>query len=142
MFAIPGLVAAGALSTYLVVILLSSLPFMRNQEVEAIRLRARFLPCWRDAESATIALRVVVAVATAGLLSVPFGAHRSYWVVMVAGAVLQAGHVSRSSAARAMHRVLGTLLGVAIFGLINLGEPRGLWLVVVLALLQFAIEVV
>jgi len=57
-FAISGLVAAGALSAYLVVILLSSLPFMRNQEVEAIRLRARFLPCWRDAESA-IAMAVL-----------------------------------------------------------------------------------
>jgi uncharacterized membrane protein YccC len=31
---------------------------------------------------------------------------------------------------------------MAIFGLINLAEPRGLWLVIVLALLQFAIEVV
>jgi uncharacterized membrane protein YccC len=61
---------------------------------------------------------------------------------MVAGAVLQASHVSRSSTIRAMHRILGTLLGVAIFSLINLAEPRGLWLVAVLALLQFAIEVV
>jgi hypothetical protein len=141
-FAIPCLVATGALSAYLVVILLSSLSLMRRPEVEAVCLRTQFLPCWRDAEAATIALRVVVAVATAGLLSVPFGVHRSYWVIMVAGAVLQGTHLSRSSAIRAMHRVLGTVLGVAIFGLINLAEPRGLWLVVILALLQFAIEVV
>jgi uncharacterized membrane protein YccC len=61
---------------------------------------------------------------------------------MVAGAVLQTSHVSRFSAIRAMHRVLGTVLGVAIFGLIKLADPRGFWLIVILALLQFSIEVV
>jgi uncharacterized membrane protein YccC len=66
----------------------------------------------------------------------------SYWMVIVAGAVLQASHLSRFSAIRTLHRVLGTILGVAIFGLIKLADPRGIWLVVILALLQFSIEVV
>jgi uncharacterized membrane protein YccC len=105
-------------------------------------LRARFSPPWRNTESRTIAVRVVTAIAASSLLSLPLGMHHTYWVVMVAGAVLQASHVSRLSAIRAMHRVLGTVLGVAIFGLIKLADPRGIWLVPILALLQFSIELV
>jgi hypothetical protein len=47
-----------------------------------------------------------------------------------------------ANAIPAMHRVLVTVLGRAIFGLMNVAERRGLWLVVVLVLLQFLIEVV
>jgi hypothetical protein len=140
--AIPALVAVGAFSAYLPVIALLALPLMDKPEPEAVCLRARFSPPWRNTESRIIAVRVVTAVAAASLLSLPLGMHHSYWVVMVAGAVLQASHLSRFSAIRAMHRVLGTVLGVAIFGLIKLADPRGLWLVVTLALLQFSIEIV
>ena len=141
-FGIPALVAAGALSAYLIVVALLALPVMRKAGADAFCWHARFSPPWRNPESRIIALRVVSAVAVAGLLSLPLGIHRSYWLVMVAGALLQASHDSRSSAIRAVHRVLGTVVGVVIFGLIELGQPRGLWLVVVLALLQFSIEVV
>jgi hypothetical protein len=95
-----------------------------------------------DAEKMTIAARVSVAVAAAGLLSVLSGARHVYWIVMVAGAVLQATHVSRRSAIRAAQRVIGTLAGVIVFGAIRMANPRGAWLVGVLVLLQFAIEVV
>ena len=140
-FAIPALVAAGAFSAYLLVIALLALPRMDKPEPEAVCLRARFSPLLRNTESKIIAVRVIAAVAAASLLSVPLGMHHSYWMVMVAGAVLQGSHVSRFSAIRAMHRVLGTILGVAIFGLIKLADPQGIWLVVILALLQFSIEV-
>ena len=141
--AIPALVAVGAFSAYLLVIALVALPLMDKPGPEAVCSRARFSPPpWRNTESKIIAVRVVAAVAAASLLSLPLGMHHSYWVVMVAGAVLQASHVSRFSAIRAMHRILGTILGVAIFGLIKLADPQGIWLVVILALLQFSIEVV
>lgn len=55
---------------------------------------------------------------------------------------LRATHVLQCSAIRAVQRVLGTVLGVAIFALIHLADPRGAWLIGVLVLLQFAIEVV
>ena len=141
-FAIPALVAAGAFSAYLLVIALLALPLMHKAEAEAVCLRARFSPPWRNTESRIIAVRVVTAIAASSLLSLPLGMHHTYWVVMVAGAVLQASHVSRLNAIRAMHRVLGTVLGVAIFGLIKLADPRGIWLVPILALLQFSIELV
>jgi uncharacterized membrane protein YccC len=41
-----------------------------------------------------------------------------------------------------MQRVLGTLLGIVIFALIHQVDPKGAWLIGVLVLLQFAIEVV
>ncbi len=141
-FAIPALVAAGALGAYLLVVAPLALPFVRRRDGKAAGLRVLFPFTQFDRETATIAARVVLAVAAAGLLSLPLGVRHSYWMVMVAGAVLQASHVSRSSAMRAAHRVLGTFLGVAVFGLVKLVGPSGLWLVAVIALLQFAIEVV
>jgi uncharacterized membrane protein YccC len=141
-FMIPALVAVGALSAYFLVVAPLALPRVRRRGGEAVGMRVRHLANSLDREAATIAARVIAAVAAAGLLSVSFGARHSYWMVMVAGAVLQASHVSRSSAVRAVHRVLGTVFGVAVFGLIQFVGPKGLWLVGVLALLQFAIEVV
>ena len=140
--AIPALVAVGALGAYLLVVAPLALPLVRRREGKTAGLGALFPPTRLGGEMATIAARVVAAVAAAGLLSLPLGVRRSYWMVMVAGAVLQASHASRSGALRAAHRVLGTCLGVAVFGLVELTEPSGLWLVAVLALLQFAIEVV
>jgi hypothetical protein len=140
--AIPALVAVGAFSAYLIVIALLALSLTDKPEPEGVCLRARFSFVWRNPESKIIALRVIAAVAAGGLLSLPLGMHHSYWMIMVAGAVLQATHVSRFNAIRAIHRVLGTVLGIAIFGLIKLADPRGIWLVVILALLQFSIEVV
>ena len=104
--AIPALVAVGAFSAYLLVIVLVALPLMDKPGPEAVCSRARFSPLWRNTESKIIAVRVVAAVAAASLLSLPLGMHHSYWVAMVAGAVLQASHVSRFSAIRAMHRIL------------------------------------
>jgi uncharacterized membrane protein YccC len=124
------------------VIALLALSLTDKPEPEGICLRARFSFVWRNPESKIIALRVIAAVAAGGLLSLPLGMHHSYWMIMVAGAVLQATHVSRFNAIRAIHRVLGTVLGIAVFGLIKLADPRGICLVVILALLQFSIEVV
>lgn len=141
-FVIPALVAIGAFSTYLLVFGLLALPLTPEAEAEGACLRARFSSPWGKTESRIITVRVVAAVAIASLLSFPLGMQHSYWAVMVAGAVLQASHFSRLSAKRAMHRVLGTMLGLAIFGFIKLADPRGFWLVVILVLLQFSIEVV
>ena len=43
---------------------------------------------------------------------------------------------------RALQRVLGTLLGVLVFGLLYFLKPQGLGLVLTVMVLQFAIEVV
>src|SRR3954469_1928809 len=61
---------------------------------------------------------------------------------MVAGAALQASHVRRLSVIRAAQRVLGTFLGVAVFALLVVIQSNDFWFVAIVALLQFAIEVV
>jgi len=139
---IPALVAVGALSAYLLVVAPLALPPVRRRDGEAVGIRMLFPGPGLDDETVTIAARVVGAVAVAGLLSIPWGVHRAYWLMMVAGVVLQASGASRSNAIRAVHRIVGTVCGVAVFGLVELAEPRGLWLVAVIALLQFATEVV
>ncbi len=141
-FLIPLLVAAGALSAYLVVIAPLALPAVRRREGSASGLRSLFPRIQFDQQTAVIAVRVVAAVAIASLLSLPLGIHRTYWVVMVAGVVLQVSHSLRITMIRAAHRVLGSFLGLATFALVMLGAPTGIWLIVVIALLQFAVEVV
>lgn len=141
-FRITALVAVGALIASGLLAALLALPLARLREVQPVGLRPLFPPRALDEEATTIAARVVVAVAVAGLLSLFLGARHSYWIIMVAGAVLQTTHVWRSSVTRVVHRILGTVMGVAVFGLISLMEPKGLWLVGVLTLLQCAIEVV
>ena len=97
--AIPVLVAVAALSAYIVVATPIALSFALGKKCEASVAGAPFSPSRFDAEKSTITVRGVLAVATAGLLSVVFRAPHGYWMAMVAGAVLQSTHVSQLSAA-------------------------------------------
>ena len=139
---IPAMVALGALSAYIVVAAPLTLPLVRARHCEASLPAVLFSVRRLDAEKSNIIARVVLAVAVAGVLSVFLRLRHGYWMVMVAGAVLQMTHVAQYSAIRAVHRVVGTVLGVVVFGVIRLAHPRGAWLIAVLVLLQFAIEVV
>ncbi|MEV7597906.1 FUSC family protein [Kitasatospora sp. NPDC089797] len=60
-----------------------------------------------------IALRVAVGCAAAGWLSLALGVGRPYWAVVTAASVFQAN--STLSWQRALQRVLGNLLGLALF---------------------------
>ena len=139
---IPILVAVGAISAYLLVIALLALPLVRRQRGKGASLRDVFRFAPLDRETTLITVRIVAAVTIAGLVSLPLGVNRAYWVIMVAGAVLQASHVRRLTVIRTVQRVLGTLVGVTGFALLTWLQLEGLWLVAVLALLQIAIEVV
>jgi uncharacterized membrane protein YccC len=81
-------------------------------------------------------------VAIGSIVGLVLGADRSYWVIIPAIAVLQVGHNKRNTTIRALHRILGTILGLFIFFLLYQAEPSGLWIVLIIMLLQFAIEVV
>jgi Fusaric acid resistance protein-like len=139
---IPVLVAVGAMSAYLLVVAPLILPAVRRRRGQGVRLRQAFSLASLDRETTIITARVVAAVTVAGVVSLPLGVNRAYWVIMVAGAVLQASHVRRLTVIRTVQRVLGTIVGVILFALLTWLHPSGLWLVGVLALLQFAIEVV
>lgn len=139
---VVAMVAIGAVLAYLVVVAPLVLPSVRRREGLGIALRALFQPFELESATIAVAMRVVIAVAVGGLLSGPAGAHRSYWVIIAAVAVLQTGNSRRLTAMRAIQRVLGTIGGVFLFAALDATAPSGAWLVVVIMLLQFATEVV
>lgn len=84
----------------------------------------------------------MLASAIAVLVSAQLGVHRVYWVLLTVVAIPQNGHLIRLTALRGIHRVTGTILGVGLFALVALVNPTGLWLAGLLALLQFAVELI
>jgi hypothetical protein len=139
---IPLLVASGAMLAYLVVIAPLALPAVRKHEGPSAGLRTVF-PAFRlDVTARLIAGRIIAAAIIAGVLSSPLNTRRTYWVVMTAIAVLQASHVRRITWLRAVHRIVGTALGIGAFGLLSMAQPEGYALIAVIVLLQAAIEIV
>jgi hypothetical protein len=134
--------AAGAAFAYLVVAAPLLLPAFRRRDRAIPIAPLRFS---LDAAGRTVVARVSAASAVAALLAVVLGLERGYWVVVAVVAVLQAGRSRRLSGIRAVHRVVGTLGGAAVFVLVTTvtGLPaQGVVLAVVLALLQFGAEMV
>jgi len=140
--AIPVLVAFGALCAYLVTIAPLVLPSVRRHEGPPAKLRIIFPRFHVDALTRQLVIRIVIAASIAGVLSAPLGAHRTYWAVLAAIAVLQVSNSRHITTLRAVHRVLGTILGLGIFGLLALKDIDGFGLVIAVMLLQFLIEVV
>ncbi|MET0394555.1 MAG: FUSC family protein [Chitinophagaceae bacterium] len=142
-FLIPLLVAAGAVLAYAVVLVLTALPFWKSDppapgaEEPVLSRRIRL-----DREMTMVTVRLIIGVIIAILVSRQLGIHRSYWVIVATAAVLQAGPTRRLTTIRAIQRVLGTLLGVGLFELIHHFHPAGIWVVLLIALLQFATQVV
>jgi hypothetical protein len=139
---LPALVAIGALGAYLVVIAPLALPAQRRREGATAPLTRLMQLTRLDRVSAIIAARVITAVAIASVLAVPLGIGHAYWLIMVAGVVLQVRHSLRFTTTRGAHRVLGTVAGVAVFGLFALLGPSGLALAVLIAVLQAVVEIV
>ena len=139
---VVAMVAIGGVVAYLVVIAPLALPSVRRREGPPLGLRALFPDFELDAAMTAVTVRVVVAVALCGVVSGSLGVHRSYWVIIAAVAVLQAGNSRRMTTIRAVQRVLGTMVGVVFFGAIVAISPSGAWLVLTIMLLQFATEVV
>lgn len=91
-------------------------------------------------EPALAALRVGIAGALAGLLAMGLDVGHSYWAVAFAVLVLANVGSRRAQLLKAVHRFLGTCVGLLIFFALSLLEPTGWWLVVLLGVLQFGIE--
>jgi uncharacterized membrane protein YccC len=118
-----------------------TLASVRNRAALARPARRVFSLAFVDEANAVISTRVVSAVALASAISQSLGVPRSYWVVMVAGAVLQASHTDRLNGIRVAQRIVGTIIGVGVFLLFALIEP-GFPLLLSIILLQFTTEVV
>jgi len=141
-YTIPLLVTLGSILAILVVLAPLAIPSFRKRLGAASGLQLLYPQLKLDKQNRTTIIRVIIAVTLASFLSKPLGAHRAYWVVISTIAILQSGHNRRLTNIRALHRVLGTLLGVLIFEAIMLVKPSGLLLVLIIATLQFFTEVV
>jgi hypothetical protein len=136
-----GLVAVGALLAYLVVVVPLLVPSVRRPDLarHGDRVRMRFSLSESDR---VILTRIAVAAAAAALLAAPLGILRAYWVMVAVVVILQNGHRVKLTAIRAIHRVLGTVVGVGLFAIIMLWNPHALVLALLLVALQFAVEMV
>ncbi|MDO3400900.1 FUSC family protein [Mycolicibacterium neoaurum] len=91
-------------------------------------------------ESMRVSLRVGVAVALSGAAALLFTADHSYWAMATAVLVLYQGFDWSRTVQRGAERMVGTLLGLGLAAAILAWQPQGWWLVAVVAVLQFSIE--
>ncbi|HEV7950902.1 MAG TPA: FUSC family protein [Glaciihabitans sp.] len=138
---VVGLLALGCAIAYLVVLTPLINPSHRTRDASIHRERQK-VTFTLDGVSRIILTRQILALAIATALSAPLGTPRAYWVVMTVVAVLQNGHRIRMSVLRGAHRVLGTLVGVAVFALVVTLNPTGIWVAILVTVLQFLIELV
>lgn len=91
-------------------------------------------------ESTFTALRVGVAASLAGLAASVLGIGHEYWAVAFAVLVLANVGSRHTQLLKAVHRFIGTSIGLVLFFALMLLNPQGWWLVLLLAGLQFGIE--
>lgn len=85
--------------------------------------------------------RVGVGAALAGAAAMALGVDHAYWAMSAAVLVLHQGTDRSRTLRRGAERLLGTWVGLGLAGLILSLHPHDLWLVLLLALLNFTIEV-
>lgn len=91
----------------------------------------------------TVAASVGVATAVSIiLLTLLAGADQPhlYWVIAFSALVLHQGGPRVARTYRALHRLTGTVAGLAVFLLVALLQPTGWWLIALIVALQFTIE--
>ncbi|WP_325096532.1 FUSC family protein [Mycolicibacterium vinylchloridicum] len=84
--------------------------------------------------------RVAVGVPLAGAAAMALGVDHAYWAMAAALLVLHQGADRSRTLRRGAERLLGTWVGLGLAALILALHPHDLWLVVLLALLNFVIE--
>ncbi|MFC5928214.1 FUSC family protein [Cryobacterium melibiosiphilum] len=81
----------------------------------------------------------VIGALLAGALAMSFGLGHAYWAVIAVVAVLPPPHAAHS-VSRAFHRIIGTVLGLGVAGLVLLPDPPVWVLILVIAVAQFGAE--
>ncbi|MEW5809618.1 MAG: FUSC family protein [Actinomycetota bacterium] len=87
-----------------------------------------------------VMVRVAIGVPLAGFAAVGLGVDRAYWAMAAAVLVLHQGAPLWHALRRGAERLLGTWIGLALAAAIIVVHPQGWLLAAVLALLNFAIE--
>ncbi|GAA1838228.1 FUSC family protein [Agromyces salentinus] len=94
---------------------------------------------WADPRLWLNVVQNVAAALIAGAIAVAFGMGHPYWAVVSAVAVIPPARAAHT-AQRAVHRVVGTLIGVVVTGLVLWPEPPVWVLILVIAVCQFGAE--
>ncbi|MCX2932751.1 FUSC family protein [Mycobacterium sp. CVI_P3] len=84
--------------------------------------------------------RVAVGVPLAGAAAIALGVDHAYWAMAAAVLVLHQGADRSRTLRRGAERLLGTWVGLGLAAVILSLHPHDLWLVLLLALLNFIIE--
>lgn len=134
------LVTAGCLLAYALVASGLLFPHVARRRGEATPARHVVAAFGLPGETRLVTVRLLVAVVATALVSVPLGTHRGYWITTAAVAILGAGAGRRITAVRAVHRVLGTLVGSLLVLALALVSPQGLALALLLGAMQFCVE--
>ncbi|MGO4384663.1 FUSC family protein [Specibacter sp. RAF43] len=91
--------------------------------------------------SQLVVLRVGVAALIAGLAAGLLGLERAYWAVAAAVLILHMGMDWIRTLQRGAERLVGTWVGLLLAGAVLAGHPQGLWLALLIMVVQFTIEV-
>ncbi|GMA21569.1 FUSC family protein [Arsenicicoccus piscis] len=94
----------------------------------------------RPSEILLSVLRVGLATAIAGALSVALGLGHGYWAVAFSALVLHQGGTRAAQTTRGLQRLVGTLGGLLLFAVLVQVHPTGWAVVVILVVLQLLIE--
>jgi hypothetical protein len=92
--------------------------------------------------AALAAVRVGLASTFAGVIGVALGFERTYWMVAASILVLHQGLDWTRTFQRSIERVVGTFVGLGFAGALLSLRPGGAYLVALLTVLQFIIEMV
>jgi hypothetical protein len=136
-----GMLCIGAVIAYVVILVPLLAPRVRARDKEA-GTKIAPLRFQVSGDTRVIIIRLTIACAIGAAVSAPLGVHRTYWVLLTVIAILQNGRQVRLTALRGVHRVVGTFVGLGLFALILSLDPQGLWLALLLALLQATVELV
>lgn len=131
---------AGCAFSYLVA--MTPLVTARVRANPARPLRALLPGPSLDADSRVLVARVGIVAVIGVLLGLVIDPARTYWIVGSAVAVIGMAAARRAAFERGLHRMLGTVVGAGVYAVLALLHPSGLWLAVLLAALQFTVELV
>ena len=87
-----------------------------------------------------VVARAGIAVGLAGFVASALGIEHAYWAMSSAVLVLHQGFDWVRTLQRGFERMVGTWVGLVLAGVVLTLHPDGLWLVLIVATLQFTIE--
>jgi hypothetical protein len=103
--------------------------------------RSVVLPgAWKERAVVLVVVQILVGSAAAAVIALATGQGHAYWAVVSLVATVPSPHAPHT-VSRAVHRTIGTLVGVVVTALILLTDPTPLVTILLVAVLQFCAEI-